>query len=106
MKKIIILFIGILLYSCKPIPSEIVWEKEEQFEVIGIDPPKHFYLDLKRVSDGKVFHEVYISKHCNDMCLSLGQIINVKYGQYKRENNYWIEFDNYEIYEKYCGCNN
>lgn len=92
------------IYSCKPIPREILWEKTEDYIIVGINPPKHFYLDLKRVSDGKIFTRVYVSKHCNDMCISIGDKISVTYGKYKRGDQVWEEFDNYQIYDTVCGC--
>ena len=63
MKNLILfLFLLIGFSSCVPKPKEIIWKKTEQFIIVGINPPKHFYLDLKRVSDGEVFNSVYISK--------------------------------------------
>lgn len=92
------------VYSCKHVPREVLWQKTEDFIIININPPKHFYLDLKRVSDGKVFTKVYISKHCNDMCISLGDRITATYGKYKRGEYIWEEFDNYKIHDMVCNC--
>jgi hypothetical protein len=92
------------VYSCKPIPKEILWEKTEDYIIVNIRPPKHFYLDLQRVSDGKIFSEVYISKHCNDMCISVGDTITATYGKYKQGEYIGEKFDNYKIYDMVCGC--
>ena len=95
------------LYSCAPQPKEIIWEKTEQFIIVGINPPKHFYLDLKRVSDGEVFTSVYISKHCGGWrnCISEGDTINVTYGKYKRGDYIREELDRQSIKKVACYCN-
>lgn len=37
-----------------------------QYEVIGINPPKHFRLDLKDVKTNRIYENVSVSKHCNN----------------------------------------
>lgn len=36
----------------------------QKYEVIGINPPKHFSLELRNVDTGEVFEGVAISKRC------------------------------------------
>lgn len=94
-----------LLVSCMG-PNK-KWEESrttEEYRVTGIDGPKHFYLDLARVSDGETFDHVYISKHCNDMCIEVGSIIKATRVKYKYEGRKWEEFDNYAIQEDVCNC--
>jgi hypothetical protein len=103
-KAFFILLVICCLFSCTPTPKETIWSKTEDFIIVKINPPKHFYLDLKRVGDGKIFTEVYISKHCNDMCISVGDRITATYGKYKRGEYIWEEFDNYKIHDMVCNC--
>jgi hypothetical protein len=104
--KTLILFLSILLgfSSCAPKPKQIIWEKTEEFKIVRINPPKHFYLDLQRVSDGEVFKSVYISKRCGGMCIQEGDVITVTYGKYKRGDDEWEEFDRVGIIALVCGC--
>lgn len=38
---------------------------EGNYEILHVNKPKHFYLDLRDVETGKVYKKKYISKHCN-----------------------------------------
>ncbi len=104
MKLFSILSLLILFSCCTPIPMTVVSETREEYAVIGIDPPKHVYLDLRRVQDGVVFKHVYVSKHCNDMCVKYGDVLTLTYGRYKRGDAEWESFDCYEISDKICNC--
>jgi hypothetical protein len=42
-------------------PSEIV-----TYKVISYDPPKHFQIDIQDMSSGMVYHNINVSKHCNN----------------------------------------
>lgn len=35
------------------------------FQLVGVDPAKHFYVDLKDAETGATDTRVYVSKHCN-----------------------------------------
>lgn len=35
------------------------------YEITSINRPKHFYVDIKDVDNGKVYPHQYVSKHCN-----------------------------------------
>lgn len=65
----------------------IVLEKNiKEYEVIGIDPPKHFYLDLKDKQTGQLFNHVYVSKHCFEwQNLKLGSVYSFEEVTYKYE---------------------
>ena len=58
---------SLVLTGCAmgPRPVDVKETKTEEFEIVGINPPKHFYLDLKNVRTGEV-HHVYVSKHYNN----------------------------------------
>lgn len=42
----------------------IVEETQQVFKVIKVKQPKHFRMDLLDEKSGKVYENVYISKHC------------------------------------------
>jgi hypothetical protein len=43
-------------------------EKSEvrSFELVAVNPPKHFYVDIKDMVTGRTHRHVYVSKHCNN----------------------------------------
>jgi len=107
MKTIVGFSLGFVIFLCiihYSFPIRVVWTKTEKYVITGIEPPTYLYLDLKRISDNKSFHRVYITKHCNDMCLSIGDTINLTKIRFKQGESEWEEFDRYEIYDKYCNC--
>lgn len=38
----------------------------ERFILVGMNPPKHFYVSLKHETSGLVYERQYVSKHCNN----------------------------------------
>lgn len=38
---------------------------EATYEILKVNPPKHFYLDLRNVETGEVYTNKYVSQHCN-----------------------------------------
>lgn len=106
MKKfnLIIVVISILLVSCnrpnrKPIKIEV-----SKFVITGIYQPKHFRVDLKRLSDGRRFINIYVSKHCNNWedNYSIGDTITLKRYTYTDGESDVIEFDKNEMYNCLC----
>ena len=69
---IFILLIGFIIVGCVVYQgyesgSRVVISREyKNYEVVGINPPKHFYLDLKETKSGYVYKHIYVSKHCNN----------------------------------------
>ena len=101
MKKVLILVMGLFM-CCEP--REVLYvNSPEDFVIIGINPPKHFYLDLKRVRDGRVFTHVYVSKHCNAWrSIRIGDVIPAVVGKYKQGDDVWYDFDNSAIRDILC----
>lgn len=62
--KVAVIVAGVALAGCfeRPVIHE---QGYQEFEVVGIDRPKHFRVDLKRVVGGAVYKNVSVSKHCN-----------------------------------------
>lgn len=46
-------------------PDAVVASTKKTYEIVGINQPKHFYVDLRDVETGYVYKHVYVSKHCN-----------------------------------------
>ena len=65
-------------------PDAEVSRRSETFMLLGIDPPKHFYVDLKDAR-GDVRNHVYVSKHCNSWkALAIGQTLVLDVVTYRR----------------------
>lgn len=100
MRVVIFVLLVVLYSSCKE--KVYLSTKYEKCVVMSIDPPKHVYLDLKMVSSGRVFRDAYVSKHCNDMCVSVGDTILTTFIRYKFGDSIYEEFDN--LHDKICNC--
>lgn len=62
-----IVILGCIIYQGYENGSRVVISREyKNYEVVGINPPKHFYLDLKETKTGYVYKHIYVSKHCNN----------------------------------------
>lgn len=53
----------VLLTGCGDKVVQNVYSYEE-FELIGIDPPKRMKVDLKNVQTGEIFRDVRVAKWC------------------------------------------
>lgn len=100
MRVLIFILLTVIFTSCKK--KEYLSTKYEKCVVLSINPPKHVYLDLKTVSSGRVFTDVYVSKHCNDMCISVGDTILATYVKYKFGDYIYEEFE--DIHDRICNC--
>src|ERR1044071_3496989 len=60
----IMIAISFSLTGCVQKEEEIS-RHENVYEVVKIEPPKHFHVDLKNVKTGIVTEHVYVSKHCS-----------------------------------------
>ncbi len=89
LNRIILVFAFLILSGCdRPVYEETA-RYRNTYEVIGIDPPKHFYLDLKNVKTGIVHRQVYVSKHCNNWRkLKIGSKWDMFEIDYKRGDRY------------------
>jgi hypothetical protein len=85
--------------DCKPNHVELA-----KYIITDFDPPKHVYVDLKRVVDGRQFTHVYVAKHCNNWRenFSIGDTITLTRYTYIDGGTEIIEFNNNEIYDYLC----
>ena len=108
MKRISLILIAvtaILLVSCNKRPAQKPIHVEvAKYVITDFDPPKHVYVDLKRVADQRQFTHVYIAKHCNNWeeNFSIGDTITLtRYTCTDGERDV-IEFDKTEINNCLC----
>lgn len=75
--------------------SRVVLEKhKQQYEVVGVRPPKHFMLSLKNTDTGQIFSDVYVAKHCSNWNkFKKGQILTFEEVTYKYEKKPEIKKD-------------
>jgi hypothetical protein len=100
MKKafLFIVVVATLLISCNRAERTVFSVETGQYEIVSLDPPKHVYVDLKRVADGRVFTHVYVSKHLNNWGnVRIGSVITLNRYTYSDGSTDVIEFDNSEI---------
>lgn len=63
MSAIMLSAIGVVAYYCK---SEVVSSKMIEVELVSIaSPPKHFYVNIRDLSTGVEYKNVYVSQHFN-----------------------------------------
>ena len=85
MKRLAVVALVALLAACKP-PVQIHSE-DRDYRVVGVNPPKHFYVDLQDLKTGLVAKKVYVSKRCyNWREVEIGRVFNLKQATYQRED--------------------
>lgn len=104
MYKFLIILITSLVFGCVPIENkEILWERTDTYEITGISPPNQVYVMLRRVSDGSVYTNVYVSKYCKKYDkISVGQRINLSYMRYKCGGGYKEDFNKKQLRDCLC----
>jgi hypothetical protein len=68
MNRVSLLMIAsvILLTGCEPRqPDPVESRIRKVYEIVNINRPKHFRVDIKDVETGRVYKNKGISKHCN-----------------------------------------
>ncbi len=91
MKKIFLVtaLAAVTLGACDGIIVREVSRHKQTYTLIGIDPPKHFYIDVI-TDDGEVHKHVYVSKHCNTWrSLQIGQKLELDNVLYRRGGDMW-----------------
>lgn len=96
--------VSVVVYQKTVQGSRIVLEKHaQQYQVVGVRPPKHFMISLKNTDTGQIFSDVYVSKHCSNWnTFKKGQILTFEEVTYKYEKKPEIKKDvniNYSL----CG---
>lgn len=81
-------------FGCEARRSEapVLSSEIKEFEVVGINQPKHFYVSFREVGTGFVFKNQYVSKHCNDWRkLKLGSRWKLTVVTYQGKNSPYSE---------------
>lgn len=110
MRLILIILMTLLASACSSSfidPDETVIVKEEirEYEVVEIDPPKHFYVTLLDVQTHQLFPNHSRSKHCNNWRKNkLHEIVKIKtvYYKYKNRNSDTVYFRPVDINSHFC----
>lgn len=89
--------------SIKPTRTDVGVEIR-RYELVGWNPPKHFYVTLEDVQTHEVYGSVYVSKHCNSAySLKKGEEYNITVTKYTMSNQpgkVFQEFNN--LYSVFC----
>lgn len=88
-----------------PIMRTNLPQQLRRYELLGWNPPKHFYVTLKDVSTHQVFASVYVSKHCNASGqLRKGDEFNIVVQPYTLSNApYVVHLEFLGLYAAFCG---
>lgn len=79
----IVLVMG-LFGACAEEKQEVS-DEIRSFEIVKINPPKHFRVDLRDVKTGIVYRSVGISKHCNRYReVKLGSVVKLRMKQFEQ----------------------
>ena len=78
-----------VLGACQPAPPKNVIKDEfREYEIVHIDRPKHFWVNLKDTRTGQVFKREGRRKHCTAWRnWSIGDRIQVRTQYYKNEGD-------------------
>jgi hypothetical protein len=77
-----------------------LYSKKEKYEIVGIKRPKHFQISIQRLSDGKLYKNVSVSKHCNNWkAVHLGDHIEITRTYYTYESDTTVVFSRIYPYE-------
>jgi hypothetical protein len=90
MKLLTITLIALTTMACSKQPttpeSKVISIQQERYEIVHVDQPKHFWVNLKHIETGYVFQRTASSKHCNRWReFPVGTVIYVRTIRY--ENN-------------------
>lgn len=90
MKKLLVLAVVLTLIGCAPASNndgEFVKVEFLEYEIVKINRPKHFSVDLRDVRNGNVFERMGSSKHCNGhRNWDVGNKITVKSTFYRKSD--------------------
>lgn len=102
MKKVYwILIFTMFLSSCAHEKCQYDKEEWREYELLSLDPPKHFYIYLQDVKTKKIYSHVYVSKHCNNYRnLTIGKVYTLKRVYWTIEGKEYADFEN--LYETLC----
>lgn len=86
--------------------KHIKLEKSESrmFELIKVDPPKRFYVDLKDVETGEVTTRLYVSRRCYNwrQTAVVGNNYRVRVETYRDDRNGVQSFEFKDLQDVFC----
>lgn len=99
MKKVIlglIAFTVIMLSSCQE--AKVIKVEESCYVITYVDPPKRVYLDVQRISDGRVFKGISLGKRLSNWRnIVVGDTITLKRYTYSNGTSERTDFNSTEV---------
>jgi len=95
---VLLVLLVLFITSCVKQKENINFEYRK-YQILSLKPPKHVFVDLQDIETGKIFHNVYVSKHLNNYNnIQIGLVIILKryYEEYEGYEKYY--FESHEIY--------
>ena len=98
-KKMAAILLATFAFTASGCGKEKILVREEmrQYEIVKIDPPKHFYVTLLDVKSHQIFEDESRSKHCNKwQKIKLNSVISARtfYYKYKDSSDVFVEVEN------------
>lgn len=105
MKNLLITITLFLLGCAAPEPENPSRIEVDEYVILDFDPPKHVYVDLRRVRDNMVFEHISLGKHCNGWRenFQIGNVITLRRYTYLNGGQEITDFRREEI--RNCLCN-
>lgn len=101
MKKVILVLIVltvVVLVSCELKPKTPIKVEESRYVIRNIAPPKHVYLDVERISDGREFKEISLGKNMSNWRnIVIGDTITLKRYTYSNGTCDYTDFNDSEV---------
>lgn len=90
------LFLVLVIFSTSCVEHKHYdYTETRKFEILEINPPKHFKVTLRDIECDIIFEDISVSKHCNSWReLYVGQVVYLKVGYYTTNNKYVAEILN------------
>lgn len=60
-----LLVIGLTGCDLAALKTNVVDRKAKQYVLVGINPPKRFYVTLRDIETGRIIKDLYVSKRCS-----------------------------------------
>lgn len=96
----------VFMYGCVDYSEHIKLGKSEvrNFELLKVNPPKHFYVDIKDLETGEIKVKVYVSKHCNSWreTAIVGRVYQIVVETYRDDRDGTQRIKYKDLYNAFC----
>lgn len=104
MKSLIAMIAVIVLVGCEPREITIIGEEVREYEILRINPPKHFSVDLLDVQTHALVSDEANRKHCNrwrEWSLHQRVMLTTQFYKYKGDDATYIRLP--DAASVFCG---